>query len=128
MKHLKDEESFLVNENCVSCDVATPLAPDEIGELSELLEGGWNVVDGHHLSRTYRFPAFQEALDFANRVGEIAEEEEHHPTITVGWGMAEVVIFTRTINGLSRNDFILASKISQIVRQAYERHSYEATD
>lgn len=128
MEHLLKRESSLENENCIDCKDATPLSSEEIASLSQSLENGWNVMDGHCLKRCFKFQTFQEALEFANRVGEISEEEDHHPTITIGWGFAEVQLYTHSINALSRNDFILASKISRIVRQTYIHDRYVDTD
>jgi 4a-hydroxytetrahydrobiopterin dehydratase len=72
---------------------------------------GWSVVEEHHLRKTYPFPDFVTALAFVNRVGMIAEREQHHPDILLSWGKVEVTTFTHSIQGLSRNDFILAAKI-----------------
>ena len=56
----------------------------------------------------------KKALKFTNRVGALAEEERHHPDIPLGWGKAEVTLWTHSVDGLTMNDFILASKISVI--------------
>ena len=128
MKHLEGAESSLVQEQCIPCEKSTLLSTNEVSTLLQAIERGWSVVDGHHLKRRFKFRTFQEALEFTNRVGAIAEVENHHPIITVGWGQADVVIYTHTLDGLSRNDFILASKISSIVRQTYQRNDYPATD
>src|SRR2546421_692838 len=61
-----------------------------------------------------RFRDFVQALAFTNRVGAIAEEEQHHPDIYLAWGKVRVTIWTHAIDGLSRNDFVLAAKIDQI--------------
>jgi len=71
----------------------------------------WDVVDNHHLARTFEFPNFVEALAFVNRVGEIAEAQAHHPEITLTWGRARIKIHTHKIDGLTESDFILAAKI-----------------
>jgi len=63
----------------------------------------------------WSFPNFVQALDFANRVGTLAEEQDHHPNIEIGWGRAAVSIWTHKINGLTESDFILAAKIDRIV-------------
>jgi 4a-hydroxytetrahydrobiopterin dehydratase len=75
---------------------------------------GWQVVEGHHLGRSYAFPNFQAALDFVNKVGAIAEREGHHPDLALSWGKVEVKIWTHKIDGLTESDFILAAKIEQI--------------
>ena len=128
MEHLKDKESKLEGENCATCKGETLLSTEEIESLNKALESGWKVINGHHLRRRFKFRTFQEALEFANRVGDVSEEQGHHPTITVGWGQADVEIYTHALDGLSRSDFILASKISRIVRQTYVRDRYVATD
>jgi 4a-hydroxytetrahydrobiopterin dehydratase len=71
-------------------------------------------VDEHHLRREFRFKNFREALDFVNRVGELAEEQAHHPDIDFGWGRAAVKIFTHKIDGLTESDFILAAKVERL--------------
>jgi 4a-hydroxytetrahydrobiopterin dehydratase len=74
----------------------------------------WEVVEDHHLRRRFRFKNFREALGFVNRVGELAEEQEHHPDVSLGWGYAEVTVFTRKMAVLTESDFILAAKISEL--------------
>ena len=75
---------------------------------------GWEVVEGHHITKTFDFLDFRQALAFVNRVGEVAEEQGHHPEITFTWGRAEIKIWTHKINGLTESDFILAAKIDQL--------------
>lgn len=72
---------------------------------------GWDVVDGHHLRKAWKFPDFRSALAFVNRVGEVAETEGHHPDIALGWGRVEITLSTHAARGLTENDFILAAKI-----------------
>jgi 4a-hydroxytetrahydrobiopterin dehydratase len=79
-------------------------------ELSEQLGEGWKVVDEDHLEKEYEFNDFREALAFTNAVGSIAEREDHHPDIELGWGRVQVSLKTHKIDGLSENDFILAAK------------------
>ena len=74
---------------------------------------GWNVVDEHHLEKTFPFSDFQTALNFVNRAGRIAEQEGHHPDLYLSWGKVGVKIWTHKINGLTESDFILAAKIDQ---------------
>ncbi|MGF1473830.1 MAG: 4a-hydroxytetrahydrobiopterin dehydratase [Rubrobacteraceae bacterium] len=101
-------------KTCVPCSGDTPpLEGKELADLSRQLPE-WEVVEGHHLRREFRFKNFREALDFVNRVGEVAEEQGHHPNISFTWGRVEVEIFTHAINGLSENDFILGAKIDQL--------------
>ena len=72
---------------------------------------GWEVVEGHHLRRVFKFPDFKQALNFVNRVGEIAEKQGHHPDILLSWGKVEITTYTHTTNGLTEKDYILAAKI-----------------
>jgi len=64
------------------------------------------------LYRAFKFEDFQAAMEFVQNVGEIAEQEDHHPDIEFGWGYANILIYTHKINGLHENDFILAAKIN----------------
>jgi 4a-hydroxytetrahydrobiopterin dehydratase len=90
-----------------------PLTKEEYEPLLRELDG-WEVVDDHHLRRDYRFGNFTDALDFTNRAGAVAEEQGHHPEITVGWGHALVEIWTHKIDGLTESDFILAAKLDAL--------------
>ena len=103
--------SQLAKRKCVPCKGDTPpLKGGSLDSLAEQLGGGWRVVDAHHLEKRYRFKNFREALDFTNRVGEIAEEQFHHPDIQLAWGRVRLEIWTHTIDGLTESDFIFAAK------------------
>jgi 4a-hydroxytetrahydrobiopterin dehydratase len=104
----------LASKTCVPCRGGTPpLKGEELGDLRRQIPG-WEVVEEHHLRRRFRFKNFREALDFVNRVGELAEEQGHHPDVRFGWGYAEVTVYTHKIDGLTESDFILAAKISEL--------------
>jgi 4a-hydroxytetrahydrobiopterin dehydratase len=104
----------LAEKRCVPCrgDVP-PLGGAELEELARRLPG-WRVVEGHHLRRELRFADFRGALDFVNRVGELAEEQAHHPDVDFGWGRAGITIYTHKIDGLTESDFVLAAKIDRL--------------
>ncbi len=104
----------LASRTCVPCRGGVPpMRGDEIeGFLAEL--DGWEVVNQHHLLKNYTFKDFREALAFVNRIGQLAEEQGHHPDICFGWGRAEITIWTHKIDGLSESDFILAAKIDKL--------------
>ena len=70
----------------------------------------------HHITKTFPFPDFRQALNFVNRVGELAEQQGHHPDILLAWGKAEITIWTHKINGLTESDFILAAKIDRLIQ------------
>ena len=104
----------LASKTCVPCRGGTPpLKGEELDDLWRQIPG-WEVVEEHHLRRRFRFKNFREALDFVNRVGELAEEQGHHPDVRFGWGYAEVTVYTHKIDGLTESDFILAAKISEL--------------
>ena len=106
--------SGLSSKDCVPCRGGVPpLAGEEIQRLLAQLNG-WEVVLEHHLKKNYGFANFAEALKFVNRVGELAEEQGHHPDICFGWGKVEVTIWTHKIDGLTESDFILAAKIDEL--------------
>ncbi|OHB45280.1 MAG: 4a-hydroxytetrahydrobiopterin dehydratase [Planctomycetes bacterium GWE2_41_14] len=106
--------SELASRKCVPCKGGvTPLKGEALQTLQRQVEG-WNVVEEHHLFKSFKFPDFSKALDFVNKVGAIAEEQGHHPIITLAWGKAEITIYTHKINGLTESDFILAAKIDTI--------------
>jgi 4a-hydroxytetrahydrobiopterin dehydratase len=104
----------LAEKHCVPCRGGVP--PLEGAELERFAAQvpGWQVVQGHHLLRSFAFPDFVTALDFVNRVGAIAEQEGHHPDLCLSWGKVEVKTWTHKIDGLTESDFILASKIAKI--------------
>lgn len=105
----------LTSKKCVPCEIgAIPLDKDEIQDLMEDLESGWEVVDDKYIEKTFKFKDFKEALEFTNKVGELAEEESHHPDIFLAWGRVGVKLLTHKIKGLHENDFILAAKIDKI--------------
>jgi 4a-hydroxytetrahydrobiopterin dehydratase len=104
----------LANRKCVPCHGGVPrLGGAEIEQFMGELRG-WEVLEEHHLKKTYSFPNFRQALALVNRVGELAEAEGHHPDICFGWGRVELTIYTHAIDGLSESDFILAAKIDAI--------------
>lgn len=111
-----DSKNKLTEKKCIPCKVHTPpLKGKEISDLYQQLEKGWKVVDEHHLEKEYRFPNFKEALAFTNRVGQLAEEEGHHPDIYLTYGKVRITLWTHRINGLSESDFILAAKCDQVL-------------
>ena len=88
---------------------------EELASLQKQVPG-WSVREEHHIRKTFQFPDFRQALSFVNRVGEVAEEQGHHPDILLAWGKAEITIWTHKINGLTESDFILAAKIDRLIQ------------
>jgi 4a-hydroxytetrahydrobiopterin dehydratase len=108
--------SDLAKKRCIPCEEGVePYTPDEAQEMMQQVSEGWMLIDdAHMLVKEFRFPDFKQALAFANKVGEVAEEEQHHPDMTIGWGNVSIELSTHAIGGLSENDFILAAKIDKI--------------
>jgi len=111
--------SDLSEKKCLSCEGG--VLPFDISEIHKYQKkvDGWDLAKGHKkvffLSKKFNFNNFIDSQKFVNEVGKISEEEGHHPDISFGWGYAEIRITTHAIEGLSENDFILASKIDKIV-------------
>lgn len=103
----------LVNEKCVACRADSPrVTTEEMQKLMPLLPE-WRVVEEDgvpRLEREYKLKNFAEALAFTNRVGELAEMENHHPALLTEWGKTKVTWWTHKIHGLHRNDFVMAAK------------------
>jgi 4a-hydroxytetrahydrobiopterin dehydratase len=94
-----------------------PLTDAEINQYYTQLQS-WSVVekDGiKRLEKSFKFKDFAEALAFTNRVGEIAEKQGHHPDILTEWGKVTISWWTHKINGLHRNDFIMAAKTDALL-------------
>lgn len=103
---------------CVACRGGDPaLTEIEIAELAPQVPE-WHVVElggEKRLERVFKFPDFARAVEFTNRVAEIAEAEDHHPLIITEWGKVTVQWWTHKIHGLHRNDFIMAAKTDQLL-------------
>ena len=91
-----------------------PLSRRAARKLLEHVDRWVLARNGEKISKKFRFKDFAEAIHFANHVAVIAEDEGHHPDLSVGWGRAGVELSTHAIGGLSDNDFILAAKIDKI--------------
>jgi 4a-hydroxytetrahydrobiopterin dehydratase len=108
--------SNLAAEKCPPCDEGgKALAGKELADLERQLGKSWKVVENHHLEKMFTFKDFREALDFTNRIGEVAEEVGHHPDIYLTWGKVRVTIYTHKVNGLTKNDFVLAAKFEEAI-------------
>ncbi len=103
----------LASQNCVPCGGVPPMKGVELQRVQQQVPQ-WTVVNEHHITRAFTFPDFKQALDFVNRVGEVAEQQGHHPDILLAWGKAEITLWTHKIDGLTPSDFIMAAKIDQL--------------
>ena len=107
----------LYKKKCVPCEGG--VVPFDISEIHKYQKkvDGWNIIKNSKniffLEKIFNFKNFKDSQNFINKVGEISEQENHHPDINFGWGYAKINITTHAIEGLSENDFILAAKIDE---------------
>lgn len=106
----------LIKRRCRPCEGGMP--PLEQKFIDEYLESIplWRQ-EGIEIKRDFTFPDFKTALSFVDEIGELAEQEGHHPDVTLSWGKVGVSLSTHAIEGLSENDFILAAKIDTMKKQ-----------
>ena len=110
--------SDLADKKCIPCEGGIPSF--NLKEIHKYLKkvDGWDVesVDqkDFYITKNFKFDNFLESQSFVNKVGEIAEQEGHHPDIWFGWGYAKIKIQTHAINGLHESDFVLAAKIDRM--------------
>ena len=103
--------SDLAKKSCIPCRGGVPpLKGTQLADLQEKLKNDWKIINEHHLEKEYSFKNFKEALDFTIKVGELAENQDHHPDIFLKWGKVKVTIWTHKIDGLTESDFIFAAK------------------
>jgi 4a-hydroxytetrahydrobiopterin dehydratase len=110
-------ENNLSKKHCVPCEGGTkPLSLEEASPYVQKVNN-W-VLDGDSsIEKILVFKDFRETLEFVNKVGKVAEEENHHPDILIfGWNKVKLTLSTHAIQGLSENDFILAAKIDDLIR------------
>ena len=107
----------LLAKKCIPCEGGTaPLTLEEVSTLLPQVPDWMVSEDAKHISKHYKFKDFMGAMNFANKIAEIAEEEGHHPDLAISWGKVGVDLSTHAIGGLSENDFILAAKIEALSR------------
>lgn len=106
---------MLSDKKCVPVEPTTDAM--NVPQAREMLKQvpGWELaLDNRAIKRRMPFKDFLSALAFVNKLGELAEAEQHHPDIMLGWGYVEVVFWTHTVSGLHENDFVMASKVNLI--------------
>ena len=105
----------LAQKECVPCKGGVPpLKGSELARLEKELGGGWRVVNEHHLEKEFKFKDFRQALDFTNKVGELAEQQNHHPVFYLAWGRVKLSLWTHKIDGLTESDFVFAAKVEKL--------------
>ena len=109
-------DDTLVNKKCVPCHGGvSALTPAEAQKKLGLLEAGWNLIeDGKALKREFKFADFYRAMSFVNAVAHVANAEDHHPDMEVGYNYCRVEFSTHSVGGLSENDFICAAKLDAL--------------
>ncbi len=112
------ERCGLASRECIPCRGGIPpLTGEDLDELARQLGDGWSVVQEHHLEKEFEFDDFRQALDFVNKIGELAEEVGHHPDLYLTYGRVRVTIWTHKIDGLAEADFIFAAKVDGLLEQ-----------
>ncbi len=106
----------LAKKKCKPCEGGVdPLTKEAAEELLKQLKPEWMLIDGGRmLANTYTFRDFVETINFVNKIAVVAEEEQHHPDLTISYNNLGVELSTHAIGGLSENDFILAAKIDEL--------------
>ncbi len=110
--------SDLTKKKCIPCEGG--VIPFDISEIHKYQKkvDGWDIIKNNDniffLEKNFTFKNFLESQKFVNKVGQVSENEGHHPEILFGWGYVKINITTHAIKGLSENDFILAAKIDEI--------------
>jgi 4a-hydroxytetrahydrobiopterin dehydratase len=107
----------LAKRRCAQCEDKNipPMEESAAKELMKELGSGWLLVDGGKLlAKSFKFKNFVQTMEFVNKIAAIAEEQGHHPDMTVGYNTLGVELMTHAIGGLSENDFIVAAKIDEI--------------
>ena len=105
----------LGDRKCVACTSASePLKGTAVQGLLTELGNDWQVVEQHHLEKVYKFKNFQQGLDFVNKVGQLAEEQGHHPDVQLAWGKVALTVWTHKIDGLHESDFVFAAKADRL--------------
>jgi 4a-hydroxytetrahydrobiopterin dehydratase len=104
----------LAEMKCTPCRGGVePLRGEKLRQYRDQLPT-WELVGEHHITRTFKFKNFAQALELVNRIGTLAEEEGHHPWIAFAWGFVRVELWTHKIDGLHESDFVLAAKIERL--------------
>jgi 4a-hydroxytetrahydrobiopterin dehydratase len=106
--------SELAKKDCIPCKGGVdPLKGAELHKYHEVLNNAWQLIDEHHLEKVYQFKDWTEAMAFANKVSDIAEAQDHHPDLTIGYGKVKVKIYSHKIDGLTESDFVFAAKVEE---------------
>ncbi len=117
MIFLNESHKGLASLRCVPCQGGIPpLGQSKIRKYLSAVPD-WELVDEEpkRILKEFKFKDFNEAMDFVNRVAELAEEQGHHPDIAIHWNEVTLTLYTHAIDGLHDNDFIMAAKIDELL-------------
>lgn len=113
---MADTPGTLASKTCVPCKGGIPpLKGEPLLALMAQLGNDWQLIAEHHLEKEYKFKNFKEALAFTNRVGDVAEQQGHHPDIYLTWGKVKLTMWTHKIDGLTESDFVFAAKADGVL-------------
>ena len=107
--------SSLREKSCSLCALGgSPLKGQRLIDLKKQIDTTWELVEEHHLMKTFSFKNFSQGVKFINAIAEVAEKENHHPDVNLSYKSVKITLFTHKIKGLSESDFIMADKIDAI--------------
>lgn len=119
---MKTDELDLREQTCEDCSVVkSPLQGRDLQKYYAKLRGKWELMDDHHLEKTFSFKNFNHGMGFTLRIGKMSEKEGHHPEIYLKYREVKLLVYTQAIDALSENDFIWAAKAEEI----YEKFAHE---
>lgn len=106
----------LSDKKCVACEGGVPpFDESQIRSYLPELKPGWEVIQGKKIKKEFTFRDFKDAMDFVNKVADIAESEGHHPDLHIFYNKVVMELTTHAIHGLSENDFIIAAKVEKLI-------------
>ncbi|MFQ5620846.1 MAG: 4a-hydroxytetrahydrobiopterin dehydratase [Candidatus Nanoarchaeia archaeon] len=105
----------LAEKECVPCKGGVPpLKGEPLKKLHDQLDS-WDLIEEHHITKTYTFKSFKDSMEFTNKVAALAEQQDHHPDINISFNKVALVLWTHKIDGLSESDFIFAAKADKLI-------------
>ena len=109
----------LRSKKCIPCQGGVPiLEPNEVDSFARKISADWEVTHGHRrILRKIKTKNFEDSMKLAQKIGVMADDQWHHPELTVGFGHLDIEVWTHKINGLVESDFIFASKVDQIIEE-----------
>ena len=114
----------LTKKHCVPCEEGgIPMNEEQENEMLKQVQhdnGGWTLIkDGtHKITRQFKFKNFKKAMEFVNKIADLAESEGHHPDIKIVYNKVRLELFTHAFGGLSENDFVMAAKINALLKES----------